>query len=75
MFVAYFVKVSLAETLRVNSLRKGLFGGSRVWMTVFVARMLMRWLRKASKRTEMPVKFSEKLAVGESLVIRHLDQD
>lgn len=72
---ATLAKATLAETLRVNSFRKGLLGGSRVWLLVFVVRAVLRGLRKVSKRTEMPVRFSEKLAVGEVLVIRHLDQD
>ena len=68
-----FGLTSLFETLRANSFRKGLLGGSRVWLTVFIARFVLRWLARVSKRTEMPVKFSERLAPGESLVIRHVD--
>ncbi len=68
-----FALTSLFETVRVNSFRKGLLGGSRVWLAVFVARFVFRWLAKVFKRTEIPVKFSERLALGESLVIRHVE--
>ena len=68
-----FGLTSLIETVRINSFRKGLLGGSRVWLTVFIARFVLRWLARVSKRTEMPVKFSERLAPGESLVVRHVD--
>lgn len=71
--MARFASASLFESVRVNSFRKGLLGGSRVWLTIFIARMVFRWLAKVSKRTEMPVKFSEQLAPGESLIIRHVD--
>lgn len=64
---------AVAETVRVNSFRKGLLGGSRLWLAVFAARMVLRWLARVTKRSEMTVKFSEKLAPGESLEIRHLD--
>ena len=64
---------ALFESLRTNSLRKGLLGGSRVWTAVFVARFVGRRLARVAKRGDMPVKYSERLAPGESLVIRHLD--
>ncbi len=61
------------ESLRTNSFRKGLLGGSRVWTAVFVARFVCRWLARALKKGDMPVKYSERLAPGETLVIRHVD--
>ena len=64
---------TLVETIRVKSFRNGLLGGSRVWLTVFVARFVLGWLARVLKQGEMPVKFSEQLAPGESLVIRHVD--
>ena len=70
-----FALTSLFETVRVNSFRKGLLGGSRVWLAVFIARFVLRWLAKVTKRTEMPVKNSERLALGESLVNRHVEPD
>jgi len=66
---------SMIETVRVNSLRRGLLGGSRVWLAVFIVRFALRWLAKVTKRTEMPVKYSERLALGETLVIRHVEPD
>ncbi len=66
---------TLFETIRVNSLRKGLLGGSRVWLGVFIVRFVMRWLAKVSKQGDMKVRFSERLEPGESLLVRHLDQD
>ncbi|MEZ5169082.1 MAG: hypothetical protein R2695_22290, partial [Acidimicrobiales bacterium] len=60
------------RTVRVNSVRKGVFGGSRFWLTVFALGSIARWSGKVTKRGEMPVRFSEKLGPGESLVIRHL---
>lgn len=70
-----FALTSLVETVRANSLRKGLLGGSRVWLTVFIVRFVLRWLAKVTKRTEMPVKYSERLALGETLDIRHVEPD
>ena len=64
---------SLLETVRANSFRKGLLGGARLWLAVFIARFALRWLARVTKRAEMPVEYSERLAVGESLVIRHVD--
>ena len=66
---------TLFETIRVKSFRNGLTGGSRVWMTVFVARFVLRWLARVAKQGEMPVKHSERLAPGESLLIRHVDPE
>ena len=70
-----FALTSLIETVRVNSFRKGLLGGSRVWLAVFIGRFVLRWLARAAKRAEMPVKYSERLALGETLVIRHVEPD
>ena len=66
---------TLFETIRVKSFRNGLVGGSRVWTAVFVARFVGRWLARAVKKGEMPVKHSERLAPGESLLIRHADPE
>lgn len=59
------------RTVRVNSIRKGLLGGSRFWLAVFGLGYVARWSGKVTKRGEMPVRFSEALAPGEELVIRH----
>lgn len=66
---------TLFETIRVKSFRKGLLGGSRVWTAVFVARFLGRRLARVMKKGDMPVKHSERLAPGESLLIRHVDPE
>lgn len=58
--------------VRMNSIRKGLLGGSRFWLAVFAAGYVGRWTGKVTKRGEMPVVFSEKLAEGESFEIRHI---
>ena len=70
-----FALTSLAETVRVNSFRRGLLGGSRLWLVVFISRLVLRWLARVTKRAEMPVKYSERLALGETLVIRHVESD
>ena len=58
--------------IRVNALRRGVFGGSRFWTAVFAAGLVGRWFGKVTKRGEMPVITSDDLQPGESLVIRHL---
>ena len=60
------------RTIRVNSIRKGLLGGSRFWLVVFALGSVARWSGKVTKRGEMPVRYSERLEPGEELVIRHL---
>lgn len=59
------------RTVRMNSVRKGLLGGSRFWLVVFGLGYVARWSGKVTKRGEMPVRFSERLEPGETLVIRH----
>jgi hypothetical protein len=61
------------RTIRMNSMQKGLFGGSRFWLTVFAAGYVLRWTGKVTKRGEMPVRYSESLRPGEEIVIRHVD--
>ena len=70
-----FALTSLIEAVRVNSFRKGLLGGSRVWLAVFIARFVLRCLAKVTKWAGTPVKHSEHLALGETLVIRHVEPD
>lgn len=62
------------RTVRRNSIRKGLLGGSRFWLTIFGLRYVARWSGKVTKRGEMPIQFSEELAQGEQLVIRHTNE-
>ncbi|MDW3218389.1 MAG: hypothetical protein R8F63_07220 [Acidimicrobiales bacterium] len=59
------------RTIRMNGIRKGLLGGSPLWLTIFGLGYLARWSGKVTKRGEMPVRYSEPLKPGEELVIRH----
>lgn len=59
------------RTIRRNSIRKGLLGGSRLWLTVFALRHVSDLVGKVAKRGEMPVRYREPLAPGEQLVITH----
>ena len=68
-----FVPSRVKRTIRMNSIRKGLLGGSRFWLAVFVMGCTARWAGKVTKRGEMPVRYSEALGPGEELVIRHLE--
>ena len=61
------------RTIRRNSISKGLLGGSRFWLVIFGFGYLARWSGKVTKRGEMPIKLSEALKPGESIVIRHID--
>jgi len=68
-----FGRAYLSRTIRFNSVRKGLFGGSGFWLSVFAARFVSKRLRSVTKRGEMPIRFSEGLKVGQVLEISHLD--
>ncbi len=61
---------ALLKRLVRNGLRRGLLGGSRPWLVVgagaFALRLVVRALRKSPELV-----FSEKLRVGEQLVISH----
>ncbi len=61
------------RTVRRNSIRKGLLGGSRFWLAIFAAGYVARWSGKVTKRGEMPIRFSEAIGPGEEMVIRHVD--
>lgn len=52
------------------ALRRGLFGGSRVWMIVFAGIATARVFRRLSG-AEPDVVYSEDLAPGQALVITH----
>ena len=70
-----FGRSYVRRTVRMNSIRKGLLGGSRFWLAVFAAGYVGRWTGKVTKRGEPPVVFSEKLKPGESYEIRHIEPD
>lgn len=63
------------RTIRMNSIRKGLLGGSRFWLAVFVAGRMGKFAGRVTKRGEPPVVFSDKLKLGESYEIRHIGPD
>jgi len=68
-----FGRAYLSRTIRFYSIRKGLLGGSTFWLGVFGARLISSRARAFTKRGEMPIRFSQKLAVGERLDVAHLD--
>ncbi len=53
-----------------NGLRRGLLGGSRPWLYVFVAMGTARVVRRIAGRAPETV-FSGQLAPGEALIITH----
>jgi len=68
-----FGRVYLSRTIRINSIRKGLLGGSGFWRTMFLVRVVGSKIGNATKRGEMPIRFSEKLGVGETFAVSHVD--
>ena len=62
----------LRQYIRMNAFRRGLLGGSRPWLAVFVLSLLGRRVGKITKRGVMPVVLSEALKPGESMIITHL---
>lgn len=55
-----------------QAMRRGLLGDSRLWLAVFVAGRVVRLVRWAAGPRRAPVVFSQKLAPGSAVVIRHL---
>jgi hypothetical protein len=68
----YLRKGFLRRYIRMNALRRGLLGGSRPWLVIFVLGMLRRQMGKVTKRGEMPLRLSEALKPGESMIITHI---
>ena len=68
----YLRKGVLCRYVRMNALRRGLLGGSRPWLAIFVLGLLRRQMGKVTKRGEMPLLLSEALKPGEALLITHL---
>jgi len=68
-----FGRAYVSRTIRLNSIRKGLLGGSKFWLGVFGARLVGSKIRAVTKSGEMPIRFSEQLGVGERLEVTHLD--
>jgi hypothetical protein len=50
--------------------RRGLVGGERIWLVVGAAALLLQWGLKALRK-EPEMVFSEKLGLGEQLIITH----
>ena len=53
-----------------HGLRKGLLGGSQLWLAVLVAAVGVRLIQRLGART--PIVVTEDLAPGHALVVRHL---
>ena len=70
--LTYLRKGMLRRYLRLNAVRRGLFGGSKPWLVVLVLGLLGRQVGKVTKRGEMPLVLSEPLKPGEGLLITHL---
>ena len=68
----YLRKGVLRRYIRTNALRRGLLGGSRPWLAIFVLGLLRRQMGKVTKRGEMPLVLSEALEPGQALLITHL---
>lgn len=64
----------LIRTLGANARRRGLFGRSRMWLALFLAGRLFRFAKRAAKRGEAALRYSEALRPGETLEISHLEQ-
>jgi len=62
----------LRRYIRVNALRRGVLGGSKPWLVIFVLGMLRRQMGKVTKRGEMPLVLSEALKPGQALLITHI---
>jgi hypothetical protein len=62
----------LRNYIRLNAFRRGLLGGSRPWLAVFVLSLLGRRVGKVTKRGAMPVLLSEALKPGEAMLITHI---
>ena len=61
----------MLRTLTRIAISRGLFGGSRAWLTVGTAVVGLRAVGRLVNK-EPKVVYSEELAPGESLVISHL---
>jgi len=61
---------ALARWLMRNGFRKGILGSSRFWLVLFGIASILRLIERINSR-ENEVVFSQKLEVGESLVIAH----
>jgi hypothetical protein len=70
--LTYLRKGVLRRYIRLNAFRRGVLGGSRPWLVIFVLGLLGRQVGKVTKRGEMPLVLSERLKPGEALLITHL---
>ena len=63
-----------ARVIRRQSVRKGLVGGSRVWMTVGGVYSLVRIMRRMSRNSDGVV-VAERIEPGDTLVIEALPRE
>ncbi|HUP74356.1 MAG TPA: hypothetical protein VM282_15040 [Acidimicrobiales bacterium] len=68
----YLRRGFLRRYIRMNAFRRGLLGGSKPWLAIFVLGMLRRQMGKVTKRGDMPLVLSEALKPGEAMIITHL---
>lgn len=61
----------LRRYIRMSALRKGIFGGSRPWLVVFLMLRMGGLIGKITKRGEMPLALSEPLKRGQTMIIEH----
>lgn len=59
---------SAARLVRRQSVKRGLFGGNRAWMTVGGVYSLIKVVRRISRRADGVVT-AERIAPGETLII------
>ncbi len=60
----------LRSGLLGSAIRRGLWGGSRVWQIVLALLVLVRLVRAAGR--PRPIGLTDRLDVGEALEVRHL---
>lgn len=66
-----FSKKALKYQMRRNATTKGLFGGNKLWLAVFVLQRLGGFKNKLTKGGEMPVEISEDMKQGGIFAIIH----
>lgn len=61
---------ALLRSLLRRGIKRGVFGGERLWLVVGAGALVARWGLKALRK-QPEVVFSEKMGVGEHLFITH----
>lgn len=70
----YRPRLILRQYVRYNSVRKGLFGGSRMWLGVWTAGRVRSFAGRVAKRGEAPVVYREPLAGGHWSEVVHAER-